>query len=407
MLIPSIDLMGGRAVQLRRGREQVLTDLRDPVALATEFNRYGEVAVIDLDAALGTGDNLELIRRICRVAEARVGGGIRSPERADALLRAGAHRLIIGTAAEPGLFNRLPADRVLVALDQVDQTVVDQGWRRSTGESVFDRAERLAPWCSGFLCTFVSGEGSMGGMDAEAVTALRDRLSRPLTVAGGVRDGAEAVNILRLGVDLQVGMALYTGRLDPAAVVVGAATFDHQALVPTVVQDEAGQVLMLAYSSPESLHKALTKGAGIYHSRSRNCMWEKGATSGNRQELLSCRADCDGDALLFRVRQKGPACHTGRYSCFGDQGFSLARLHAILERRQEELPEGRYSTRLFTEPGLLHRKIIEEAAEVVSARDRGNLVWELADLTFFITAEAVRAGIGWSEIISELKGRHR
>lgn len=407
MLIPSIDLMGGRAVQLRRGRDPVLTDLRDPVALAAEFNRYGEVAVIDLDAALGTGDNLDLIRRICRVAEVRAGGGIRDYARADELLRAGATKLIIGTAAEAELLKRLPAEAVIVALDQVDGGVVDQGWRRATGESVLVRAQRLAPWCGGFLCTFVAGEGGLGGMDPEAVTTLRESLPRPLTVAGGIRDDADAIRILRLGVDVQIGMALYTDRLDPAAVVTGTAAFDRAPLLPTIVQDEAGQVLMLAWSSPESLRRALGEGKGIYYSRSRREIWEKGATSGNRQLLLSCRADCDGDAMLFRVRQTGGACHSGSYSCFGRQGFSLTRLHGILEQRREELPPGSYAARLFTEPGLLHAKILEEAAEVVSAGDRRNLVWELADLTFFLVAEAARAGIGWQEVIDELKGRHR
>ena len=213
MIIPSIDLRGGRAVQLRRGRDHVLTADRDPIELAAEFNRYGEVAVVDLDAALGQGDNLPLIRRLCQVADVRVGGGIRDMDRARSLLRAGARRLIIGTAAEPELLARLPKDRVMVALDHLPGgEVVDRGWTHKTGEDLAQRAWRLAPYCSGFLCTFVEHEGGMGGMPIEEARHLHETLPHPVTVAGGVAGTDDAVALCRLGLDVQVGMALYTDR---------------------------------------------------------------------------------------------------------------------------------------------------------------------------------------------------
>ncbi|MFN8608810.1 MAG: HisA/HisF-related TIM barrel protein [Vulcanimicrobiota bacterium] len=260
MLICSIDLIGGQAVQLRQGKQHVLTSPTDPLELAREFNRYGEVAVIDLDAAMGKGDNLELIRRICQVAQVRVGGGIRDKARAEELLRAGARQLIVGTAATPELLSQLPAERVMVALDQVGGKVVDHGWTQSTGESVLDRARRLAPHCGSFLCTFVEDEGGMQGMDLERVRSLAAELPHPVTVAGGVARGQEIAAISRLGLDVQVGMALYTGAIKPAEVIVESLDFDKMELLPTIVQDPAGQVLMLAYSSRESLRRALSEG---------------------------------------------------------------------------------------------------------------------------------------------------
>lgn len=414
MLICSIDLMDGRAVQLRQGKTHVLTDDRDPVALAAEFSRYGEVAVIDLDAALGTGkDNLALIEQICQVADVRAGGGVRDKERAVRLLKAGARQIIVGTAATPEFLSSLPRERVMVALDHLRSgEVVDQGWTQGTGETLQQRAERLAPYCSGFLCTFVEDEGGMGGIDLDAVKHLKATLPHPVTVAGGVKSTEDASAVCRLGVDVQVGMALYTGALDPVEVVVGSLAFDKfsDGLMPTVVQAEVdGTVLMLAYSSADSLRQALRDGVGTYYSRSRQALWVKGATSGHTQQLLACRPDCDQDALLFRVRQTGPACHRDTQSCFSTtpEPFKLSHLFLAMRQRLQDMPEGSYTTKLLQDPKLLYRKLMEEAFEVVQAETLQESVWELGDLFYFATVIAVSRGVKLGQIEAELSGRVR
>lgn len=411
MIIPSIDIMDGKAVQLRQGKELILTDERDPLTLARQFNRYGEIGVIDLDAALGQGDNLDLIREICRVADVRAGGGIRSVERGKELLRAGAKQLIIGTAATPEFLQNFPAERVMVAIDHKDGEVVDQGWTSGTGEEFIERAKRLEPYCGGFLCTFVSTEGTMQGMDLEALKTLKRQINRLLTVAGGVATTEEAAAISRLGLDVQVGMALYTGKLDLSEAVSASLDFEKCPQIPTIVQDEAGQVLMLAYSTPESLKLALSEGKGIYFSRSRNEIWRKGETSGNVQELVSCRTDCDRDSLLFTVRQSGPACHTEAYSCFGSgmraADFSLPNLFKTLQGRKATMPENSFSAKLFNNPDLLCRKIMEEAFEVTRSKSRNELIWEIADTVYFLSVAAVAEDVRWSDIEAELGGRSR
>ncbi|MBI5175440.1 MAG: bifunctional phosphoribosyl-AMP cyclohydrolase/phosphoribosyl-ATP diphosphatase HisIE [Candidatus Melainabacteria bacterium] len=416
MLVPSIDIMNGRAVQLRQGKEFVLESEVSPLELARRFNRYGEVAVIDLDAAMGKGSNLALIEEICGVADVRVGGGIRDKETAMALIKAGAQRLIVGTRAEPEFLSQLPAEKVMVALDHRMEVVVDQGWANSTGETIWQRAERLAPYCSGFLATFVEDEGCLKGMNLDAVKALSQRLSGRLTVAGGIKDTAQIAAISRLGLDVQVGMALYKGLVDPIEAVLESLNFSgvksgDQELIPTVVQDQAGQVLMLAYSSRESLRLALTEGRGVYFSRSRQSLWRKGETSGHVQELLSCRTDCDRDSLLFTVRQVEAACHNDTYSCFAgagaDRKFSLAALFATLESRKAEATEGSYTARLFQNRKLLLKKIMEEAFEVSTYEDRANLRWEIADLIYFLSVLAVDEGLNWKDIENELAARRR
>lgn len=412
MIIPSIDLMDGKAVQLRQGKDLILTEDRDPVELAREFNRYGEVAVIDLDAAMGKGDNIDLVRRICRVADVRAGGGIRTPERGRELLRAGAKRIIVGTAATPEFLQNFPAERVMVAIDHKDGEVVDKGWTEGTGENFIDRANRLAPYCGSFLCTFVAEEGTMQGMNQDKLKQVQEEIHKPVTVAGGVASTEEVIAISKLGLDVQVGMALYTGKIDLAEAVAGSLDFAKAPQMPTIVQDDAGQVLMLAYSTPESLKLALKEGRGIYFSRSRNELWRKGETSGNMQELTACRTDCDRDALLFTVKQTGvAACHTGAYSCFGSglkaREFSLPALFDTLRKRREELPEGSYSAKLFTNKELLLRKLMEEAFEVTRAETRQDAIWEIADTLYFLSVTAATQDIAWSELEAELGGRHR
>jgi phosphoribosyl-AMP cyclohydrolase / phosphoribosyl-ATP pyrophosphohydrolase len=411
MIIPSIDIRGGRAVQLRNGKDFVLESERDPVELAREFNRYGEIAVIDLDAAMGTGSNADLVKQICRVADARVGGGIRDVETARTYLRAGAKSLIIGTRASPEFLSQLPKDRVMVALDHVNEQVVDNGWTGTTGETLWERADRLSPFCSGYLVTFVENEGCLRGLSPDAAVTLIDRLKKPVTVAGGIATTGEVSGISVLGADVQVGMALYKGLIDPVECVVQSVNFDKGAdsLVPTVVQDENRRVLMVAYSSRESLTQALREGRGIYFSRSRKELWEKGATSGSTQELLSCRPDCDRDSLLFTVRQTNVACHRSTYSCFGQTGAvkepTLADLFSVLESRKREMPENSYTASLFSNRRKLLKKLMEEAYEVASFESRDNLKWEIADLLYFASVLAVDEGIAWKEIEAELAGR--
>ena len=146
MLIPSIDLAGGKAVQLRRGKELVITSDRDPRELAVEFGRVGEIAVIDLDAAMGKGGNAGLIEAVLAEAPARVGGGIRDLATATRWLDAGAARIIIGTAAKPDLLARLPRQRVIAALDARHGEVVVEGWKTGTGAKILDRIAELMRW---------------------------------------------------------------------------------------------------------------------------------------------------------------------------------------------------------------------------------------------------------------------
>lgn len=179
-------------------------------------------------------------------------------------------------------------------------------------------------------------------------------------------------------------------------------------LIPTVVQDQNNNVLMLAYSSKESLKHTIKTKKTTYFSRSRNCLWIKGEESGNFQIVKRIFYDCDADSLLFRVKQIGVACHTGSYSCFQNMKFSIKYLYDLIKDRIENYGINEsYTKRLAEDYELLLSKIEEESLELVNYTDRDNLIWEIADLTYFILVLMATNKIHPDEIIKELWRRNK
>ncbi len=225
MIIPCIDLMGGKVVQLVQGRDKAL-ELDDPLVILDRFKPFPEIQVIDLDAAIGRGSNDDLVRLVASRATSRVGGGVRSVERARALVEQGAHKVIVGTAAFHAgginesflraLGNAVGRSRLIVALDSRDGRIVVKGWRESTGLRAEQILKQIEPYCSGVLCTYVDKEGMMQGTDLEWFRRLRSATTLEITAAGGITTLDEVRALLAMNVHAALGMAIYTGRLDLA-----------------------------------------------------------------------------------------------------------------------------------------------------------------------------------------------
>jgi phosphoribosylformimino-5-aminoimidazole carboxamide ribotide isomerase len=220
VIIPCIDIMGGKIVQLIQGREKALEE-DDPQEVLNRFSAFPQIQVIDLDAAIGTGSNDELVKWIASRAVCRIGGGVRSAERARHVMDQGAHRIIVGTAAfdQPRLDEIASAvgpQRVIIALDSKNGRIVVKGWREATEFTAEEVVRRLEPWCSGFLCTYVDKEGMMQGTDLDWFRRLRAVTTHEITAAGGITTIEEIRELARLGIHAALGMAIYTGRLDLA-----------------------------------------------------------------------------------------------------------------------------------------------------------------------------------------------
>lgn len=406
MIVCSIDLMGGKAVQLERG-ERLVVERDDVFALAKRFSRCGEIAVIDLDAALGRGNNVKLIEQLCREFPCRVGGGIRDLERAKSYLRAGAQKVIFGTAASPAILQALPRERTIVALDTRAGHVATHGWHRLSDETPLERAFRLHPYCGGFLLTKIEREGLLGGVDFELAGALHNAVDSPITIAGGVRSISEIAELDQRGIDAQVGMAIYTGRIDPVEAVIATLDFEKGGgLIPTIVCDaDGGRPRMLAYSSPQSLRAALHEGIGAYRSRLRGTLWRKGETSSNTQQLVRIAVDCDRDALMFFVRQTGPTCHRGSDRCFPQSDWSWQDLTARIAQRASSDAKNSYTQRLLASDRLLAAKLREEANETARAKTREEVAWECADLLYFLSVKMQKAHVSVADVMAQLASR--
>jgi phosphoribosyl-ATP pyrophosphohydrolase/phosphoribosyl-AMP cyclohydrolase len=405
MIVPSIDLEAGHAVQLIGGEAKAL-DAGDPRPLARRFGRVGEVAVVDLDAALGRGSNAAVIEELIDLARCRVGGGIRDVTAAIHWLDRGAEKVVLGTAARPEVVAKLPRERVMAALDARHGEVVVEGWQKPTGAGVLERIAALRDLVGGFLVTFVEREGRLQGTDLEFAKQIRDAAGPAgVTIAGGITTADEVRELDRLGCDAQVGMALYTGTLGLAEAFAAPLKSDRpDGLWPTVAVDEQGTALGLCYSDLASLGAALEQGRGIYHSRTRG-LWIKGETSGATQDLLRIDADCDRDTLRFTVRQQPPGfCHLNTRTCWGpDRG--LGALARRLAERKVSAPAGSYTAKLFAEPDLLGAKLREEADELAVAETRDNVIHEAADVLYFTLATLARHGVDLAEVEAALDRR--
>ena len=222
MLIPSIDLMGGKIVQLIQGKHKAL-EFDDFAPWVERFSRFPLVQLIDLDAALGRGSNRALVQQLCRQLPCQVGGGIRNLQVAEQLLAEGARRLIIGSALFDAsglntdfareLDQAVGRERLVFALDSKNGRVVTHGWKTDTDIIARDAIDALEPWCGAFLYTHVDTEGLMQGIPMDIVRNLRRATSRQLMVAGGIASMEEVENLNLMRVDAVLGMAIYTGKV--------------------------------------------------------------------------------------------------------------------------------------------------------------------------------------------------
>jgi phosphoribosylformimino-5-aminoimidazole carboxamide ribotide isomerase len=222
MIIPCIDLMEGKVVQLVQGRKKVFEAKSLDDTLAT-FAAFQQIQVIDLDAAMGTGSNDAIVAHVAERAIARAGGGVRTVGRAQQLLAQGAFRVIVGTSAFSAegpnypflsaLRQAIGPERITIAVDSKAGHIVIKGWGELTPWAAIDMIPELEPYCSGFLCTYVDREGMMRGTDLAWFENLRKTTEHELVAAGGITTLEEISALTSMNIHCAIGMAIYTGRL--------------------------------------------------------------------------------------------------------------------------------------------------------------------------------------------------
>ena len=263
MVISSIDLKDGHVVQLKNGKDLII-QRDDADALIRDFNLYGEVAVIDLDAALGNIDakgntvNTPLLKKLLHQGNVRTGGGIRSVKRARELVSLGAEKVIIGSAAwksnpQPGesvlnedFLNELAAaigkDRIIISVDALNGKIAVKGWTETVDIPLVEGAKQAEKFCSELLFTCVEKEGCMQGTNMDYVKQLRDAVHCRVVAAGGVSTVEEIIELEKMHCDVQLGMALYTGKVGLKDAFVGCLDLKKSPLIPVIAQSVNGDV---------------------------------------------------------------------------------------------------------------------------------------------------------------------
>ncbi|HKT12178.1 MAG TPA: HisA/HisF-related TIM barrel protein [Terriglobia bacterium] len=218
MIIPCIDLMGRKVVQLVQGKSKAL-ELPDPFAVLEKFNDYPQIQVIDLDGAMGRASQADIVRELCRRKPCRVGGGIRTLERALQVEEDGAHKIIVGSSAFTSsgintdflraLSASIPREKLMIGVDCFGKRVAIHGWKDTLPLAPADVLPQLEPYCSEFLCTYIDAEGKLQGTDLGYFRALRAVTALPITAAGGITSDDEIRALEEMGMNAALGMSIY------------------------------------------------------------------------------------------------------------------------------------------------------------------------------------------------------
>lgn len=439
MVISSIDLKNGKVVQLKNGKDLVL-ERDDADALIENFNFFGEVAIIDLDAALGniieegkhrgTTANTELLKSLLRKGNVRVGGGIKDVKKAKELISLGAEKVIIGSAAWASsedrangkilntefldeLVKTIGKQRIIISVDAIHGDIAVKGWTETAGIPLLEGAKEAEKYASELLFTCVEKEGCMSGTDMEQAKKLREAVKCRIVVAGGVSTLEEVVALEKMGCDVQLGMALYTEKVFLNQCFVECLNWEKAAetsggLIPVIAQSTAGEVLMMGYANKEAFEKTFATKKLTFWSRTRNVLWTKGEHSGNFLEVKKLRVDCDRDTILATVVPHGPVCHTGSWTCFNaeaDASSTMERLYETLAGRLANPTPGSYTASL--DDKRVREKIEEEAEEVTEAEGKEEVIWECADLLYFLNVLMCKENVTWKDVMDELDRRHK
>ncbi len=363
---------------------------------AKSINYFGSVVANDIDS-------YNLLKGICKVAECNLMINSPTVETVRLVLQKGVKKIIIPENKVEEISKSI-SKKIIIARITLRKTSLLNNNLTGLKTELKKIVTKVVPYCSELLIDYDPDFTIDESIVAEVLNYISDFNNYPLTFLDANNTFTELLE--KKGVNpLICSSGVFKNK---EMLRIFKSTLDFQkleGLIPTIVQDEHGQVLMLAFSSQESLTQALIQKKGVYYSRSRKSIWVKGETSGNRQTLNTARYDCDQDTLLFNVRQEGVACHLQRYSCFGNKEFELSDLYEIIQDRILNPTANSYTSKISKDDQSIMEKIREESNEVINYTNDENLVWEIADLLYFIMVLMAKKEINLQDILNELWSR--
>jgi len=360
------------------------------------INYFGSVVVSNIESQ-------SLLTGICGVAECDLIMNSPKLETIKAVLRNGVKRVIIPEKDVEDIAQKVSKNIIIARITLQKKLLLNNNLIDLKTE-LKEKINRVVPYCSELLIDYDKDLTIDESTVLAVIDYIFDFINYPLTFLDLNNKFTEILE--KKGVNPFICSPEMFKEKEMLKIFTSALDFQKlEGLIPTIVQDEHNQILMLAFSSQDSLTQALIQKKGIYYSRSRKSIWIKGETSGNYQMLNQVRYDCDQDALLFNVRQEGVACHLERYSCFGNKKFELSDLYEIIQDRILNPVANSYTSKISKDEQLIIEKIKEESNEVINYTNDENLSWEIADLFYFVMVLMAKKGIKLKDILNELWSR--
>ena len=363
---------------------------------AKSINYFGSIVISNCSSN-------DILKSVCSVAECYLMMDTPNLESIELGLQMGVRKFII-PEKEIEKISKLVSKNIIIARYTLKEKSGLNFDSKGLGKELIDVFNNLKPYCSEILIDW----DDKIILEQNIILTIADSISHfinfPLTFLDP--NGRNSTKLEKKGINPFIITSNVFSEEEMIKIFISIQDFQkNDGLIPTIVKNDHNQILMLAYSSRDSLSQALIQKQGIYFSRSRKSIWIKGETSGNYQELYQVRYDCDQDTLLFTVHQLGFACHLQRYSCFEDKRFGFLDLFEIIEDRIKNPIPNSYTSKISNDEKLIIEKIREEAEELVNYVDQKNLVWEIADLSYFILVLMAKKGIKIQDILNELRKR--
>ena len=418
--IPTLDISKGQAVLVTNGK--VTKIIGDPMKKAEFLSIHKHFQLIDIDRAMGTGDNRELIKQIVKKYPCYVGGGIRTIEDAREFLNTSARRVIISTAMNIELLKQIPKERLILAFDIDEKFHVYTKGRKELIENktMFDYIEEFKDYVEVVTITFHNTEGTCKGLPFDQVKQIYDKYKSTnikLIMAGGIKTIDEDIYKLFLNkITPQFGAALWEGHFTLGDVYKKLLEVDMkdkcpktdngQLLIPTIIQSDTGSVLSCVFSTPESLKLSVDTRRATFYSRERNKIWVKGETSGNFHEVKQVHINCDNTAIRMVV-SGDKFCHKNTESCFGHidpARGSLKSMQKIMLAKLEEKSSDKesFTLNMLNNEHKIISKIMEESQELVCAKGQDEISHESADLIYFVLLYLLKNKLDISNVEDEL-----
>lgn len=442
-IIPCLDIKDKMVVKGEQFKDVKV--IANPLDIAKYYSDSGADELVFYDIMASTEDRGPFLELVSDIAKAitipfTVGGGVKNIDDFDALLKSGADKVSINTQAflNPSLINeaslKYGAQCVVLSVDikKVDESyiVFTHGGRVNTGREALSWILEGVQLGAGELCiNSIDADGSKKGFDIPLLKMISEKVTIPIIASGGAGSSDDFIDLFK-NTSISAGLAASIFHTKKVSIAEVKLKMVHEnipvrpylksplkdSLIPAIVQDaRTGNVLMLAYVNKPSLEKSISTGWAHFFSRSRQCLWLKGETSGNRLRLLDLRYDCDEDTLLMSVVPLGPTCHTGAYSCFGNEksistndSSIFNKLMEIIEDRKQNPVSKSYTNYLF-DKGIdkILKKIGEEATEVIigAKNSKQELIYEMADLYYHTLVLLSNENISFLELENELENR--